>query len=293
MSDGLVLGVYNQFADVLLDGVEREATIAGKLRHHRPVVGDRVELRELDDDGSVRIEAIGDRRGTLIRGAFRGREQLVAVNVDLLVIVAAASDPPLRSGLIDRYLVAAWRGGIAAALAITKLDRPHDEREVERVRALLESLGHRVVAVNPRSGEGVEDVRALIDRRVAVLAGHSGVGKTTLSNALTTREDATSIVNPVIGRGRHTTTQARYLPLAGGGALIDTAGIRGFGIAGVGVEELQEAFPEIAAAAVDCRYEGCLHEEGDEDCAVPGATTPERLDSYRKLLAELREGPER
>ena len=285
---GLVLGVYNQFADVLVEGEQREATIAGRLRHARPVVGDDVELRELDD-GSVRIESVGERRGTLIRGAFRGREQLVAANVDLLVIVAAASDPPLRAGLIDRYLVAAWRGGIEAALALTKLDLPADEREVGRIESLLESLGHRVLRVNPRTGDGVERVRQLIGTRTAVLAGHSGVGKTTLSNALTLRDDATSLVNPVVGKGRHTTTQARYLPLAGGGALIDTAGIRGYGITGIPLPDLEKAFPEIAAAAADCRFDGCLHEPEDEGCAVPARTSPQRLESYRKLLGELRD----
>ena len=128
-----------------------------------------------------------------------------------------------------------------------------------------------------------------------MLAGHSGVGKTSLTNALTGRTDATGEVNPVSDRGRHTTTGARYMDLPGGGALIDTAGIRSFGIAGVAANELQQAFPEIAAAAEDCEWEGCLHREGEEGCAVPAAVSvaPERLASYRKLLAELEEMPRR
>src|SRR5689334_25361518 len=92
VADGLVTGVFNQFATVLVDGEERQATIAGRLRHARPVVGDRVELRETPD-GSLRIESVRERHGTLIRTGFRGREQVVAANVDLLVIVAAMSDP--------------------------------------------------------------------------------------------------------------------------------------------------------------------------------------------------------
>jgi ribosome biogenesis GTPase len=288
--EGLVTGVHNQFAVVRVGGEERESTIAGRLRRARPVVGDHVELRELPD-GSVRVEAVLPRHGTLLRGAFRNEEKIVAANVDVLVIVAAVANPPLRPGLIDRYLVAAWRGGIEAMLALTKTDLPYDAEEVGRVRELYRSLGHRVVALSLRSGEGLAELRTALADKVAVLAGHSGVGKTSLTNALTGRTDATNTLNPVAGRGRHTTTGARYMDLPGGGALIDTAGIRSYGIAGVAADELAGAFPEIAAAAEDCEWEGCLHREAEEGCAVAGApgVSPERLASYRKLLAELEE----
>jgi ribosome biogenesis GTPase / thiamine phosphate phosphatase len=253
-------------------------------------VGDRVEIRELPDR-SLRVEAVLPRHGILLRGAFRNEEKIVAANVDVLVIVVAVADPPLRAGLIDRYLVAAWRGGIEAMLALTKVDLPHDGAEVARVRELYGGLGHRVVPLSLRSSEGLDELRGALSDRVAVLAGHSGVGKTSLTNALTGRSDATGALNPVSDRGRHTTTGARYTDLPGGGALIDTAGIRSFGIAGVVAADLEQAFPEIAAAADGCEWEGCLHHEGEDGCAVPAASgvTPERLASYRKLLAELEE----
>jgi ribosome biogenesis GTPase / thiamine phosphate phosphatase len=282
--------VHNQFAVVRLGGEERESTIAGRLRRSRPVVGDRVEVRELPD-GSLRVEAVLPRHGVMLRGGFRNEEKVVAANVDVLVIVAAVASPPLRTGLIDRYLVAAWRGGIEPMLTLTKVDLAHDEVAVARVRELYGSLGHLVVALSLRTGVGLGELRAALADRVAVLAGHSGVGKTSLTNALTGRTDATTAVNPVVGRGRHTTTGARYMDLPGGGALIDTAGIRSFGIAGVAADELQHAFPEIAAAAEHCRWEDCLHREGEDGCAVQGAggVSAERLASYRKLLAELEE----
>ncbi|MDX6540305.1 MAG: ribosome biosis GTPase / thiamine phosphate phosphatase [Gaiellales bacterium] len=288
--EGLVTEVHNQFVVVRMGGEERESTIAGRLRRSRPVVGDRVEVRELPDR-SVRVEAVRPRRGILLRGAFRNEEKIVASNVDVLVIVAAVTDPPLRSGLIDRYLVAAWRGGIEPVLALTKIDLRYDEGEVARVREIYEALGRRVIGLSLRSGEGIDELRGALADRVAVLAGHSGVGKTSLTNVLTGRADATGEVNPVSDRGRHTTTGARYMELPGGGALIDTAGIRSFGIAGVAASELEQAFPEIAAAAEDCEWEGCLHREGEEGCAVPAAVSvaPERLASYRKLLGELEE----
>ena len=282
--------MHNQFVVVRIGGEERESTIAGRLRRSRPVVGDRVEVRELPDR-SVRVEAVLPRRGILLRGAFRNEEKIVAANVDVLVIVAAVADPPLRAGLIDRYLVAAWRGGIEAMLALTKVDLPYDEAEVARVREVYGGLGHRVIALSLRTGEGVDELRGALADQVAVLAGHSGVGKTSLTNALTGRSDATGALNPVSDRGRHTTTGARYMDLPGGGALIDTAGIRSFGIAGVAAADLEQAFPEIAAAAEECEWEGCLHHEGEDGCAVAAApgVSPERLASYRKLLAELEE----
>jgi ribosome biogenesis GTPase len=286
-----VVGVHNQFANVLVDDEERSATIAGRLRRARPVVGDLVRLRELPD-GSLRIEEVGERHGVLLRATFRQREQVVAANVDLLVVVAAVAEPPLRPRLVDRYLVAAWRGGIEPALALTKLDLPHDAGEVEQVRDLIRSLGHAVVEVDGRTGRGVDDVRALIGQRTAVLAGHSGVGKTTISNAVTGRKDATTEVNEVVGRGRHTTTHARWIPLDGGGTIIDTAGIRSYTISGVPPDELQHAFPEIDEAGHDCEWQPCLHEEGTPGCAVPGRVSDERLDSYRRILAELLEEQE-
>jgi ribosome biogenesis GTPase / thiamine phosphate phosphatase len=290
-----VLAVHNQFAAVRTDEGDGVATLAGRLRRSRPVVGDVVGLRETPD-GSLRIEEIEERRGTLTRAAFRGRPQVVAANVDLLVIVAATADPPLRANLIDRYLVAAWRGGIDAALALTKIDLPHDTVEVARVTSLLRRLGHAVIEVSIPRGEGIQQVRELIGQRRAVLAGHSGVGKTTLSNAITGRADPTGAVNEIIGRGRQTTTVARLIDLPGGGQLIDTAGVRSFGIADVTPEELQEAFPEIAAVSASCRWRPCLHHEGQNGCAVPGAPgiEPERLASYLRILEELEEeGPER
>ena len=282
--------VHNQFVVVRMGGEERESTIAGRLRRSRPVVGDRVEVRELPDR-SVRVEAVLPRHGILLRGAFRNEEKIVASNVEVLVIVAAVADPPLRTGLIDRYLVAAWRGGIEPMLALTKVDLPYDEAEVARAREIYEGLGHRVIGLSLRTGEGLDELRGTLADRVAVLAGHAGVGKTSLTNALTGRTDATGALNPVSDRGRHTTTGARYMDLPGGGALIDTAGIRSFGIAGVAADDLEKAFPEIAAAAEDCEWEGCRHSEGDEGCAVTSAAgiAPERLASYRKLVAELEE----
>src|SRR3954470_2377065 len=168
--EGLVTSVHNQFVVVRIDGEEREATIAGRLRRARPVVGDRVEVRELPD-GSVRVEAVQPRRGILLRGAFRNEEKIVAANVDVLVIVAAVAEPPLRARLIDRYLVAAWRGGIEPVLALTTVDLPPDRGEGAGLRGLMAERGRAVVDVSVPAGTGIDELRRVIGDRVAVLAG--------------------------------------------------------------------------------------------------------------------------
>ena len=274
-----------------MGGEERESTIAGRLRRSRPVVGDRVEVRELPDR-SVRVEAVLPRRGILLRGAFRNEEKIVAANVDVLVIVAAVADPPLRMGLIDRYLVAAWRGGIEAAIALTKVDLPlRRGRGRPRARDLRRPRPSRDRAVAAHGRGRRRAARRSWPAASACSPGTPAWARRRSPTRSPGRADATGALNPVSDRGRHTTTGARYMDLPGGGALIDTAGIRSFGIAGVAAADLEQAFPEILAAAEDCEWEGCLHREGEDGCAVATAAsvTAERLASYRKLLAELEE----
>ena len=145
--DALVLAVHNQFAAVRADGEERVATIAGRLRRERPVVGDRVELRILDD-GSARIESVHERRGTLLRGGFRNWPRSWPRTSTCWSSWQPSSTRRCDPGLIDRYLVAAWRDDIKVAVALTKTDLPHDPAPIEAERALLTRLGHAVVDVS-------------------------------------------------------------------------------------------------------------------------------------------------
>ncbi len=234
--------MHNQFVVVRIAGEERESTIAGRLRRSRPVVGDKVEVRELPD-GSVRVEAVLPRHGILLRGAFRNEEKIVAANVDVLVIVAAVADPPLRAGLIDRYLVAAWRGGIEAMLALTKVDLPYDEDEVARVRELYGALGHRVVVALAALGRG--------PRRAARGAGRPGRrsgrpfgrGQDVAHQCAHGSQRCDRRAQPG-QRSRAPHDDRRPLHGSpGGGALIDTAGIRSFGIAGVAAADLSRRSP--------------------------------------------------
>jgi ribosome biogenesis GTPase len=283
----VVVAVGGGLAAVRTDADERVAKLAGRLRA-RPVVGDRVGVL-LQPDGGARIDRIEPRATTLARLQRLGRgDQVLVANAAVLAVVAAVAEPPLRRGLVDRLLVAAWAGGMDAVLVLTKADLA--ALAADPPAAVLhdyDALGYPGVAVDARAPAGADEVLELLGGRTAVLAGHSGVGKSTLVNALTAGAQLTGAVNAVIGRGRHTTTAARMLQTIGGTTIVDTPGIRGFALTGIAEHELGHAFPEIAAAAPDCRYGSCLH-RGEPGCAVAGRIDPRRLASYRKLLGELR-----
>ena len=207
-------------------------------------------------------------------------------NADQLVIVTALANPPPRVRLIDRFLVAAYDAGLDPLLCLTKADlAPPNE-----VLAIYEPLGFPyVVTSRPFSDEVLADLHTRLAGRESVLVGHSGVGKSTLVNALVPDAGrAVGAVNPVTGRGRHTSSSAVALKLAedeGGGWLIDTPGLRSFGLAHLSPDRVVSAFPDLAEGAADCPP-NCSHLE--EDCGLDewarehGATA--RLDSLRRLL---------
>lgn len=293
---GLVLAVGGGLAAVrVADGEERIAKLAGRLPM-RPVAGDAVDVLLESDDGA-RIDVIRPRATELRRqqrmrseGERAMKEQVLAANAACVLIVTSIADPPLRRGLIDRILVAAWRGGMEPLLAITKRDL--DDRAAERGTQVLDdyaAIGVPGVFVDVRTDAGRDAVRALLAGRTAAVIGHSGVGKSTLVNALTGGAQATGAIHELSGRGRHTTTTATWLDVPTGGALIDLPGIRSFSLAGITPDDLADAFGDVAEAAADCRFADCRH-VGEAGCAVEGRVEPARLASYRKLLEELERG---
>ena len=268
-------------AEVDDGGVTREVRVAPRLPGGPPVAGDRVAVDDSGTQGIIR--GIRPRRTVLERVGSGGRVRAVVANADLLVVVAAVAEPPLVPRLIDRYAVAAVAGGLDLAVVLTKADRPHDAHAVAEVAARQRAAGHRVVIGSALDPGLVAEVRGLIGDRLAVLAGHSGVGKSTLTTALTGVQRATGAVSERLRSGRHTTTDPRLIPMPGGGAVIDTAGVRSFWLPPMTPHDIAAGFPDIASAAESCRFPDCRH-MGDGGCAVEGSVDAERLASYRALV---------
>lgn len=271
------------------DGSFITAVKARQLGRKAVVVGDRVRVvGDLSgDDGSLaRIVRVDDRATVLRRTADDDDpiERVIVANADQLVVVAALADPPPRLGLIDRCLVAAYDARMTPLVVLTKADLASPDEFVAALAPLDVST-----LVTHRGGD-LADVRGALDGHVSVLVGHSGVGKSTLVNALVPDADrATSHVNEVTGRGRHTSTSAVLLPLPSGGAIIDTPGIRSFGLAHVRTEHLIGAFTDLSDAAEDCPR-GCTHAQSEPECGLDAAVADgrvgaDRLASFRRILA--------
>jgi ribosome biogenesis GTPase len=276
---------------------DREVTAmkARELGRRSIVVGDRVSLIG-DDSGRpgtlARVVRVQPRTSALRRSADDTDpvERVIVANADQLMIVCALADPPPRPRLIDRFLVAAYDAGLAPLLCLTKADLAGPEE----ILAAYDPLGIRhIVLGRPLTDERLDQLRALVADRISVLVGQSGVGKSTLFNALVP-EAARAIgeVNAVTGRGRHTSSSALALRLPEGGWLIDTPGLRSFGLGHISPAHVIQAFPDLAEGAEACPP-GCSHrQEGcglDEWAAEHGAEA--RLDSLRRLLRS-REGLE-
>jgi ribosome biogenesis GTPase / thiamine phosphate phosphatase len=263
------------------------------------VVGDEVRLvgDVSGDDGSLaRIVEVDERRTVLRRTADDDDpvERVIVANADQLVVVAALADPEPRPRLIDRALVAAYDAGLDPLLVMTKADLA----DPETLLSVYRPLG--VPYVVTQRGDDLTEVRERLHGKVSVLIGHSGVGKSTLVNALVPGTDrAIGHVNAVTGRGRHTSTSAVMLalpPLDGtGGWIVDTPGIRSFGLAHVEPGQLIGAFPDLEELTDSCPR-GCTHGAGEPECGLDdavadGRTDAERVDSFRRLLAS-REHPD-
>ncbi|SDS29083.1 ribosome biogenesis GTPase [Paraoerskovia marina] len=303
---GFVTGVDRGRYTALVDeGTPDERVVvamrARELRRDRVVCGDRVDLvgDTSGDDGSLaRIVRIQERDTVLRRTAddTDPYERIVVANAHQLMIVTALARPEPREGMIDRAVVAAYDAGMSVTLCLTKADLA----DPAPLREKYEPLGVTVIVTSmddhDRSIGPLGPVRDQLDGKISVLVGHSGVGKSTLVNALvpdSTR--ATGHVNDVTGRGRHTSTSAVALRLPdGAGWVVDTPGIRSFGLAHVEPDRVLAAFDDLADVSVDCPR-GCTHAVEAVDCALDAwvdAAPPDerenrsvRVASFRRLMA--------
>jgi ribosome biogenesis GTPase len=269
------------------EGTPVTAMKARQLGRKGVVVGDRVRLvgDTSGGEGSLaRIVLVDERRTVLRRTADDTDpvERVIVANADQLVIVAALADPEPRPRLIDRALVAAYDARMDPLLCLTKADLADPETLV----GIYRPLG--VPYVVTRRGADLAAVRERLAGRTSVLVGHSGVGKSTLVNALVPDAGrSTGVVNAVTGRGRHTSTNVLMLPLPdGAGWIVDTPGIRSFGLAHVQPDQLIEAFPDLHELTRQCPR-GCTHGFGEPECGLDDAVGDERdrVSSFRRLLA--------
>ncbi|WP_222853816.1 ribosome small subunit-dependent GTPase A [Fodinicola acaciae] len=287
-ASGLVIGVDRGRYTLRVDGATVIAMRARELGRKSVVVGDRVGVVgdvTGNPDALARIVRIEPRSSVLRRTADDDDpyERVVVANADQLVIVSALADPPPRTGFIDRCLAAAYDAGIDPLLCLTKADLASPD-EIVGVYSDLE-----LPVVTCRHDQPPDALAAELTDRMSVLMGHSGVGKSTLVNALVPGTDRAIGVVSGVGKGRHTSTSAVALALPAGGWVIDTPGVRSFGLAHVSAASLLAAFSDLEPGAADCPP-GCAHLSAADGCALDayvdaGGAQPRRLASYRRLLA--------
>lgn len=294
--EALVTGVDRGRYTTRVDDRVVTAMRARELARKSVVVGDRVGLvgdSSGGPDSLARIVRVMPRSSVLRRSADDSDrvERVIVANADQMVIVTALANPEPRPRMIDRCLVAAYDAGLDPLLVLTKADLAPAEPLLEIYGPL--DVPSVITSLDPSDGGRTEGVDAVLDHlrdRVSVFVGHSGVGKSTLVNALVPDADrATGVVNDVTGRGRHTSTSAVALEVPGGGWVVDTPGVRSFGLGHVDPSTFIEHFPDLVEGAEGCPR-GCSHDE--PECALDawvsagraGSSGPVRLESLRRLL---------
>jgi ribosome biogenesis GTPase / thiamine phosphate phosphatase len=250
-------------------------------QRHVVAAGDRVVFRPSQnaDANEGCIERVEPRYGCICR-AVRGRQQVLVANIDQLAIVASAVEPRLKPNLIDRMLVTAEKGGVRPLICINKVDLV-DLAGLQPLVGAYAQMGYEVLLLSARSGFGIERFRRAVAGRANVVVGQSGVGKSSLLNGIDSSLHLD--VEPVsedTEKGKHTTTTARLLPLAGGGYVVDTPGIRQFQLWDVVPEEVAGFYRDVRPYVSLCRFPDCTHTH-EADCAVKNAVADGRLDERR------------
>lgn len=270
--------------------------IRGKLRLKgmrttNPVaVGDHVRVEAVDGDGV--ITAIEPRRNYIVRKSVNLSKaaHILAANMDQAILVVTLKEPPTLPAFIDRYLVTAEAYHIPAVLVFNKMD-VYSRAELEEVEAFMDiyrDIGYLCLSVSAVTRMGLDALKDLLRNKVSLLSGHSGVGKSTLINAIDPALDLrTSLISEAHQTGQHTTTFAEMHPLSIGGYVIDTPGIKGFGLVDFDKHEIAERFPEMRARMGNCKFHNCVHVD-EPNCAVKEAVENDeiawsRYESYLKL----------
>lgn len=265
------------------------------IRSTNPVaVGDHVEI-ELNSQNTAFITAIGDRKNYIIRKSQNLSKQshIIAANVDQAFLVVTVERPQTSTTFIDRFLATAEAYSVPVVLVFNKTDLLDDilMRYQRMMTDLYETVGYKCVAVSAETGEGMDELMEMLRDRITLLSGHSGVGKSTIINRLLPGVNLrTAEISDAHNTGMHTTTFSEMLPLPGGGYIIDTPGIKGFGTFDMEPEELTSYFKEIFRFSKDCRFSNCTHTH-EPGCAVLKAVedhyiAASRYQSYLSMLED-------
>lgn len=290
-----VVRATGSWYDVLHDGTTLRCRIRGRLRlkgvrtTNPVVVGDCVTC-EIDENGDCTIVDIAPRRNYVIRRAsnLSKESHIIAANIDQALLMVSLRSPETPLEFVDRFLVTCEAYKIPVTILLSKLDL-QDAGAVAEFRRIYEGTGYRVLEVSATAGAGLEEVRALLAGRCTLVSGNSGVGKSTLIRTIDpTLDIRTGEISESHHKGRHTTTFSTMYPLAGGGAVIDTPGIKGFGLIDIDDAELWHYFPELLRTAPGCRFYNCTHTH-EPGCAVVeavkrGEIALPRYESYLKML---------
>lgn len=288
---GLVISNLGSRYEVLPDGGGAPVLCAAKgnlrikgIRTTNPVaVGDRVVFSEASGNEIAYITAIEPRRNYIIRRAsnLSKESHILAANIDCAILVATLVHPETSTTFIDRFLATAEAYDVPAVLVINKTDLldDGDGRDLlDAVAYLYRSIGYPVVLTSVRTGAGLDELRELLAGKTSLLSGNSGVGKSSLINALIPGAGATTAaVSDATDSGTHTTTSSHMYDLPGGGRLIDVPGVRGFGTLDFDRYEVGHFFPEIFSESANCRFSNCTHTEGEPGCAVLRAVADSRI----------------
>jgi ribosome biogenesis GTPase len=288
-------------------GKQYNARILGKfkidgLTSTNPIaVGDWVEVEtENELESGVTITTIYDRKNYITRTSPANKHQhhIIASNLDQSLLFATIKDPKTSQGFIDRFLISSESFHIPTVIVFNKADlyKKKEEEKFDMLKDIYERIGYTVKKISVETNEGIDEVKALLKDKVTLLSGHSGVGKSSFLNKIFPEMRLkTQDVSGWSGKGMHTTTFAEMfdVPLAGGGKIIDTPGIRELGLVDIPKQELSHYFPEMRALLNDCQFNNCMH-TNEPNCAVKAAVrsnkiAADRYVSYCNILDSIEE----
>jgi ribosome biogenesis GTPase / thiamine phosphate phosphatase len=282
------------------EGIVLNGKIKGKLRtldikSTNPVaVGDWVEIEHVDQETCVIVNILPRKNYIIRKSSNLSKEShILAANIDQALLIVTIAFPETSLEFIDRFLVAAEAYSIPVTIIINKIDLYKDtlKRSIQEIHQIYEPIGYKVVETSASEGIHLDELKSLLDHKTTLLSGNSGVGKSTLINSL--YQDLDLKVGKISDyhlKGKHTTTFAEMFPLHDGAYIIDTPGIKGFGMVHMDKEEIYHFFPEIFQQAASCQYHNCLHME-EPNCAVKtavekGEISPSRYLSYMSILED-------